>query len=224
MKMNHESFRDNKDFGDNNFRNTTPLEKGDAPVVKKRKLEVPKRKWTFEKETMFYLIHFLLVPVSILVGGLLGYINLFLMALPYIFTIILAFRFGGEMRAKGLDYVLWNLSVLVSTYTHQNARALRERYETIGIASLVLMTLGSLLSGLLFGVGIVLLLLFLVFAFAEQDNEAIAKLGKWMSFALLGAGVIAFFMNPMLAHGALVFSLVGNWLYEKWNDYTFKTN
>lgn len=226
MKMNHETFRDNQDFGDNTFKTPTSLhqkpESTDKPEKKHPKL--PKRTFTFGKETMFYLLHGLAILVSLLFGGLLGHVSLFLMLIPYIVVLVCAFRIGGNIRSKGLNHVLWNLSVLTSTYTNTNMRRMREQRTLLVTAGTLLMVMGSLFSGLFLIVGVILFLSSVVFFFAEQETDELAVHGKRLSWAMLVAGLIAFGVNPMMAHIALVLSLAGNWLYEKWKDYEWQVD
>ena len=84
------------------------------------------------------------------------------------------------------------------------------------------MVVGSLLSGLLLMVGLISFLSGMMFFFAEQETEELSEHSKRLSWAMLIAGVIAFGVNPMMAHTALVISLMGNWVYEKWNEYEWK--
>lgn len=222
MKINHETMLDNKDFTDNDFKNPTPLKKEEGiKKPQKTKMAIPKRSWSFSKENGFYIIHMILAFLSLIVGGIMGHASLFVFFIPYVVTIMLAYRLGGEMKANGLHHVMWNLSVLSSTYTNANMRALRERRKAIGYAGLGLMITGALFSGLLLIIGVGLTMLSLFFAFSEQDNETISNFSKQVSQLLLIGGVGALMMNPLVAHGVFILSLFYHYIYEKWNEYEF---
>lgn len=222
MKINHETMLDNKDFTDNDFKNPTPLKKEEGKInPQKTKMVIPKRSWSFSKENLFYMIHMVLAFLSLIVGGIMGHVSLFLFFIPYVVTIVLAYRLGGDMKAKGLHHVMWNLSVLSSTYTNANMRALRERRTAIGYVGLGLMITGAMFSGLFLMIGVGFTMLSLFFAFAEQDNETISSFSKQVSQLLLIGGVIALMMNPLVAHGVFILSLFYHYVYEKWDDYEF---
>ena len=224
IKINHEVFRDEKEFGDNTFKTPTPLQEDkQIPTKKRAKITVPSRKWVFGKDSIFYMMHFLLVPLSFLIGGVTGHMSLFLMGIPYVLTIYLFYRLGGEMKSRGLHHVMWNLSILMSTYTHANMRGVRDRYRAIAIIGLTLSGIGALSSSFILVVGILLVTVSLFFAFSEQDEPKIASIGKTLSIILLITGAIGLVIHPGMAHGILVASLFGNWLYEKWKDYEFTT-
>lgn len=224
MKINHEVFRDEKEFGDNTFKTPTPLQDDKQISTKKRaKMTIPSRKWVFGKESIFYMMHFLLIPLSFLIGGLTGNLILLFMGIPYALTIYVAYRLGGEMKSRGLYHVMWNLSILISTYTHANMRGIRDRYRTISIVGLTLSGIGAILSSFVLVIGVLLVSASLIFAFAEQDDAKIASIGKSLSVILLITGAIGLVIHPGMAHGILVASLFGNWLYEKWKDYEFTT-
>lgn len=222
MKINHETLMDEKEFGDNTFRNQTPLKNNDEkPKIEKEKIRLPKRQLESPSEIIFYILHALTIMIGFISGAVLSHPSLFIFAIPYAIVLFLAYRLGGTMKAKGLNHVIWNLSVFVSTYTNANMKALRQRYKTIGTLSIVFMTLGGIMSGLLLATGLVVFLLYMALAFAEMETEEMSKIAKIASIALLVSGTIALFVNPGIAHGTLVISLLGNWMYEKWNDYEF---
>jgi len=222
MKINHETLIDEKEFGDNTFRNQTPSPKEKEPSKPtKAKLKLPKRKVSSGSERVFYILHALTLLVAFVAGAFLGHASLFVFAIPYAIVLFISYRLGGEMKVKGLNHIIWNLSVLISTYTNANMRALRQRYKGLGIMGIVFMTIGGMTSGLLLVVGLIAFVGHLLFAFAEMNTEIISNRSKLLSITLLVAGVIAFFMNPLLAYGTLSLSLMANWFHEKWGNYEF---
>lgn len=222
MKQNFESFRDEKPVNDNDLIKATVLNQTKQKAKEKRVLpKLPKRKVKLDKFQSFYLIHLLLLPVFLLVGLLTQQFGLLFAIVPYALLVVILYRMGGGLSLKGMDYVLWNLSVLVSTFTNAKSPNLRKYRKELEWAGAVILILASLSMPWFMVFGLTLFFTSMVFAFAEKDGEGIASMSRIVSIGLLVAGVIGLFLSPGLALATLTLSLLVHLSFEMWDGYEF---
>lgn len=222
MKQNHESFLDKTSFNDNEFAKPTSMEKEAEPTHEKPLPKLPKRKFEMGSHQLFYLLH---VPVLLVMAaaGIIGQVIPLLLAIvPYGAMLYVMRRVGSSLNGKGMDYVLWNLSVLVSTYTNHEMPNLRRFGLQLRVSGAVVAVLFSLFSAWFMLFGLLTLGVGLVFAFAEKDGKSISKVSQITAFGLLATGVIGLFLAPGLALATLSLSLCFHHLYEKWDEYEFE--
>ena len=130
-------------------------------------------------------------------------------------------RWGGGLEDKGLDYVLWNLSVLVSTYTNAEMPRLRDRRNLLLWGGVGITVVSSFFSPWFLIIGMVITGIGMVFAFADKEPEKISVVSRVLSITLLVSGSLGLFLIQDLALATLFLSLVFHLLYEKWGEYVF---
>lgn len=221
MKLNHESIRDNKSYDDNMFSSPTPLEEKPIKKEKVKNPKLPKRKWRFDVHQRFYVFH-LFVPILMAIAGVLSnnpimYISI----VPYVLMVLFMRRMGGSLSGKGLDYVLWNLSVLVSTYTNSEMPNLRLKRSLLLWGGVGLTITSSFFSPWFLIVGAMITGVGMVFSFADKEPEKITSVSRILSISLLITGSIGLFITQDLALATLFLSILFHVLYEKWDDYVF---
>lgn len=222
MKKNFESLRDENPMNDNDLIKATALNHVKNKAKETRVLpKLPKRKVQPDKYQLFYLIHLLLLPVFLLAGLLTQEFGLVFSIIPYAAMVIILYRIGGALSLKGMDYVLWNLAVLVSTFTNTKVPNLRKYGKELQWAGAVILILSSFFSPWFMVFGMALFLASMVFAFAEKDAEVIAGMSRIVSIGLVATGVIGLFLSPGLALATLTLSLFVHQSYEMWDGYEF---
>lgn len=221
MKPNHESFKDNTPFNDNEFIKATAFRKEEPIKQVKPVPKMPKRKWEPDKYQVFYLIHFLLLGLFLPAGFITHTIPLVLAIVPYGGIVFFLYRVGGSLSGKGLDYVLWNLSVLVSTYLNTQMPNLRRFKMHLLWGGGVFAILVSLMSPWFLLVGLITFLWGMLFAFADKDDENISNMSRMISIGFLVTGTLGLFVSPSLALAVLFFSLCFHHVFEKWDEYEF---
>jgi hypothetical protein len=224
MKQNHESFKDNTPFNDNEFIKATAFKKEGAVKQVKPVPKMPKRKWEKNKYQVFYLIHFLLLGLFLPAGFITHTIPLVVAIVPYGGMVFMMYRIGGSLSGKGLNYVLWNLSVLVSTYLNTQMPNLRRFKMHLLWGGGIFAILVSLMSAWFLLVGLVAFSLGLLFAFADKDDEHIANMSRMISIGFLVTGTLGLFVSPGLALAVLFLSLCFHHVFEKWDTYEFTLN
>lgn len=224
MRISHESLLD-KNKKDNNaftFPISAPKEYSRGNQEKsKTPLGLPRRKWTMSKDNLFYMAHMVIGVLSLVIGGAFGTLSGFLLFVPYMLAVEMAFRLGGVRKERTINLIVWNLSVLISSYTNQKMRALRERTTLLYRVGLILSAIGAVFSSYFLILGTALAVLSLIFRFADQDGDAMSKDSRHFAFVLVVCGGIALFMNPYNAHGILLLSLMFYAFHESWSNYTF---
>ncbi|WP_442637652.1 hypothetical protein [Rossellomorea marisflavi] len=221
MKMNHDSIRDNKVFDDDLL--TSPVAPKEEPVKKEvvPLPKIPKRKWSFDSSQRLYVFH-LLVPLLMAVEGVLADNPImFLSIVPYVLMVLVMRRLGGGLENKGLDYILWNMSVLISTYTNAEMPRIRHRRKLLMWGGAVIAIASSIFSPWFLFVGSIIAVIGMVFAFADKEPEQIAKVSQILSIALLVTGGAGMFHIEDLGLASLFLSLVFHLNYEKWKNYEF---
>lgn len=222
MKANHESFKDEKPLNDNELVMPTGLAQKKKKSKEKRNLpSTPKRKLEWSKHQSLYLIHLFFLPVFVLVGLLTNEYGLVFAIIPYGLMVLFLHRMGSVLSLEGLDYVLWNLSVLVSIFTNTKTPNLRKYGEEVIWGGAILLILMSLFSPWFMVFGMVVFLTGMVFAFAEKEAEVISEMSRIVSIGLTVTGVIGLFLSPGLALATLTISLLIHQVYEMWDDYEF---
>lgn len=224
MRISHESLLD-KNEQDNNaftFPISAPKEYSRGNREKsKTPLGLPRRKWTMSKVNLFYMAHIVIGALSLIIGGAFGTLSAFIMFIPYMLAVEMAFRLGGLRRERTINLIVWNLSVLISSYTNQKWRAIRERASILYRVGLILGAIGAVISNYFLIIGTTLVLLNLIFRFADQDSEAMSKDSKHYAIVLMISGILTLFTSPLNAHGVLLLSLMLYALHESWSNYTF---
>lgn len=221
MKLNHESILDNKSYNDNEFVSPTVLKKESVKREKRKKPKLPKRKWAFDNYQRFYFFH-LMVPLLMVFAGVLSDNPiLFLSIVPYVIMVLIMRRLGSGLEDKGLDYVLWNLSVLVSTYTNSEMPRLRGYRNLLLWGGVGVTVTASIFSPWFLMIGVVMTGVGMVFAFADKESEKISAVSRVLSISLLVTGSVGLFIIQDLALATLFVSIVFHLLYEKWNEYVF---
>lgn len=224
LKQNHDSFRDDRPINDNALIKGTPLERDKEKKPVKSKPKLPKRKWKKDKYQLFYLVHFLLLLLFLLAGYVTSTGSLVGAVIPYGSVVYIMYRTGGSLSGKGLEYTIWNLSVLTSTYVNAKMPNLRgfktHLIWTGGIVSILM----SLISPWFFLMGQLIFMMGLVFAFADKDEDNIAEKSRMISVVFLIIGTIGLFVSPGYALAVLFLSLCYHHLFEQWDEYEFVLN
>lgn len=220
MKKNHQSLLDANSYTNHEVANTTPLKKNEVKTAKPLP-KLPKRKFKMDKHQSFYLFHIPVMLLMLVAGIFLDATFLIPSILPYAVLVFLANRLGGSLRGKGLDYVLWNLSVLVSTYTNTQTPNLRRFGRLLRIVGAIVLVLLSAVSAWLMLVGLLLVALGLVFAFAEKEEEVIVQTSRLLAIGMLLGGAVSIFVSPDMTLAIVAVSLAFHHMYELWDEYEF---
>lgn len=219
MKPNHTTLKDKDSIGSNEFREAIPYKKEEPAKPKQPMPKLPKRKWRMDRMQSFYLFHGIALIALLVAGGATQTMPLLLAVVPYGALLFLMQRIGGSLEGRGLDYVLYNQSVLVSAYLNSEMPNLRRFGKGLRVGGLTLLGVTSLFLpwGMAIG-GAILAFGFLV-AFADQETEEIAFMSRIGAIALLVTGLIGLFYMPGTALVTLTLSLGLHHLFEKWDSY-----
>lgn len=220
MKINHENLIDDGTVDNNPFKIETPLEKTKEKKPK-HKSRFPKRKVNGDRYHIFYLLHLLWVPFFIGASILTGNYALAFLALPYLIYVGTLHQAGGGLEGKGMDYLLWNLSVLASTYSNAQTPHLRSRGQALRAVGGGLTVIGSLIHPWFLLVGGLILLNGLVVSFAERNGEQLARICRIISMSLFLTGTITLLWAPEAAVLTASASLLLHYLYERWDGFEF---
>lgn len=220
MKKNYQSLLDANSYSNHEVANTTASKKKEEKIERPLP-KLPKRKFQMDKHQSFYLFHIPVMLLMLVAGIFLDSSFLIPSILPYAVMVFLSYRMGGSLKGKGLDYVLWNLSVLLSTYTNTQTPNLRRFGRLLRTTGLIVLVLLSAFSAWLMLVGLLLVTLGLIFAFAEKEEEAIVQTSRFAAIGMLLIGAVSVFSSPDMTLALVIVSLAFHHLYELWDEYEF---
>lgn len=222
MKQTHQSLRDDSPLNTNDLLKTTGLANERTKSSIKREIpQLPKRKLAGDKHQLFYCIHLSLLPVMLFFGFKYEVAQLIFFVIPYAGLLVTLYRIGGGLSLKEMNYVVWNLSVLVSTLTNAKIPRLRKYGNELRWGGGGLLLLGSLFSPWFMALGGTLFMLGMLFSFAEKDAETMAEMAKIVTWGLLVTGVLSLFVSPGMTLVTLTTSLLIQLVLETWEDYEF---